>query len=519
MSKELLTIACLFNSDHKDFKYSYGFSCTKRVIRALERLREPAFTQVLIGDVLAHRLAEDLSAVSANISKKGHSSTSRTYNFNKDRYKLLVCDLAESLSGFIKIDTSKLLHHLLKHTIWTVVLTGITRNQANELNERLKSFEPYLGIGQIDPGNPIHLKLFNFYLIKGAFFKGGRLFYCRGLERDENEDMGLAKTYGSSASPILLDYENFEAEKPPFMPSETISVRGKLSLDRFESKSRLTHKQRVARALLEYFDSNPDVTNIEFSADTNKDSIEFFCEEGKIKNYLLNKNHKKGGAKAKFFVDVLDIEQEDWRYLADQIVQGMKNSELYRVKNTGHGISHGALIKITGRNGRSVIIETGWEIKKGERARLVTAYPRENVENKELFLNSNRTNVVLPSLKGNDRWSSIFRIAHEAGQEAARNCIPIPLIIEGYSPIFDGECGSAWVSISDARTGMARWLKKNKIGHNDYRSGWRINPKLNGRDFEYGATQSIEIEKAYAKAFADVLMTNGVKCKVESRLD
>ncbi len=482
------------------------------VVRTLETIHEPISTQVLIGNILAY----DISSVSAKNTMTGSRSISTSYKPNMERYQLVICDLADSLSGPIStIETNSFIANMSRYKIWTIVLTRITKNQAIKIDNNLKTFEAYLGLAQIDTGNPVHMELFR--LIDGVFFKDGRLFYRRKFELDEEEDVHYAKSYGSSVEPILLDYESFMAAVPPSLSPPTLSDRGRLSVTRLEGKSKLTHQQRVAESLLDYINSNPGVSDVEFCANLEKESIEFLCEEEKIKNYLLNRNHVEGGAKANFFEDVLGIQQEDWRYLSDQIIQGMKDAVLFRVKNTQHGMSHGAFLMITGRNGRSAVIQTGWQIKKGESARLITAYPEKDYVNEKF--SPNPDNVVSPTLKGDDRWSSIFSRAHKAGLEAAKNVVPTPLIVSGYSPIFEGDCGSAWIVVPDARKGMARWLRKNDIGYQGYRTGQYVYPDLKSDELVHGGLQSVETEKAYAKAFADVLVANGIKCKIESRFD
>lgn len=74
-------------------------------------------------------------------------------------------------------------------------------------------------------------------------------------------------------------------------------------------------------------------------------------------------------------------------------------------------------------------------------------------------------------------------------------------------------CGFAWTTIKPGTSRIARLLKERYDAHKDYYGGISVwNPGgLN--------VQNIDIKEAGARAFAEILQSNGVKAYHYSRLD
>ncbi len=76
----------------------------------------------------------------------------------------------------------------------------------------------------------------------------------------------------------------------------------------------------------------------------------------------------------------------------------------------------------------------------------------------------------------------------------------------------DGVCGFAWVNIRPARGKFVKLLKDRKIGSTDsYYGGYTVWSKAN--------TQSLTRNQEWARAFARVLNSNGIKATAASRID
>ena len=75
-------------------------------------------------------------------------------------------------------------------------------------------------------------------------------------------------------------------------------------------------------------------------------------------------------------------------------------------------------------------------------------------------------------------------------------------------------CGFAWVRVSPATQDFGRYLKKaGVVDGTAFGGGYQVwNPSGN-------STQNMYIKEAGARAYADVLCRNNIKCTVESRMD
>lgn len=99
--------------------------------------------------------------------------------------------------------------------------------------------------------------------------------------------------------------------------------------------------------------------------------------EGKLKDYALSPEDPKGKHKARVFSSVLGIEQEDWQYLREQILERLPEYEaVLRDADTGYGQEWEVLVPIEGRNACTRYVATKWLIvnRSRPRPRLSTLY-------------------------------------------------------------------------------------------------------------------------------------------------
>ena len=126
----------------------------------------------------------------------------------------------------------------------------------------------------------------------------------------------------------------------------------------------------------------------------------------------------------------------------------------------------------------------------------------------------------------NEIPATVYAEAHAAGMAAGNGCTPTPMVVGtpttplgdaiDYSKdthyVSDGVCGFAWVNIKPARGKFVKFLKDNNIGRKDsYYGGYTV--------WVRGFGQSLARKESYARAFADVLTTNGIKAYAMSRMD
>ncbi|MAZ56791.1 hypothetical protein CL653_03295 [bacterium] len=137
---------------------------------------------------------------------------------------------------------------------------------------------------------------------------------------------------------------------------------------------------------------------------------------------------------------------------------------------------------------------------------------------------------------------SLFKQAHEAGEEAAKRCKPTPMIVgraKGFSNEIDfsqpteivdgGACGFAYVQFAKGQRKLFNSIKRliekyeydhpgsryHSYGHKDsYHGGWYFGPTGMASQ-----TQSMEIKEAYCRAAAKVFNDAGFEAYMWSRMD
>ena len=101
----------------------------------------------------------------------------------------------------------------------------------------------------------------------------------------------------------------------------------------------------------------------------------------KVKDYALNTEHEKGSPTAEWFHETLAIDQDDWEFLYEQILDRVRFCWVcdYDLDSKWpYGTEWGVEIPIDGRNGLTREVHTGWLIPFGEdppRPRLSTLRP------------------------------------------------------------------------------------------------------------------------------------------------
>ena len=130
------------------------------------------------------------------------------------------------------------------------------------------------------------------------------------------------------------------------------------------------------------------------------------------------------------------------------------------------------------------------------------------------------------TIYANEIPATVYADAHAQGVKAGNACSPTPMIVgtpttplgndidyeKDVHYVSDGACGFAWVNIKPARGKFVKFLKDNNIGRKDsYYGGYTV--------WVSGFGQSLDRKTAYARAFADVLTTNGIKAYSMSRMD
>lgn len=97
----------------------------------------------------------------------------------------------------------------------------------------------------------------------------------------------------------------------------------------------------------------------------------------KLKTYLLDKTHVKGGSKAKWFEQALGFNQDNMDGLAKQIV--FDPDAAIQTKVTEFGVKYNQIIRITGANGKVIDVTFAWIKNNDGIIRLVTVIPTKKM--------------------------------------------------------------------------------------------------------------------------------------------
>lgn len=341
-------------------------------------------------------------------------------------------------------------------------------------------------------------------MFKDAFICNGRVFVQGYFEGAYAGTFVGADTF-SQVGMTTLPHVEFEEKAPSAHLPDSLTVRGLITEMRMRRRMALNIHQKVMSAM----DQNRALRDVDRPFEWDLLQLpdapeEIEVQAKKLTDYLLDPEHKKGGSKAKFFEQQLAITRKDWAYLHGQLIDGLGGVSYEDVRLDNHGVRFNAYLPVTGRNGATATIETGWIVRRGERASFVTAFPAK----KDSALESQAIPppVVSDNLEGGARWQAIHALAEQAARKAMEECVPKPLVVEN-QVYMEGGCGGAFVVIEDGRTSFARWLKKKGLGYRHYQRGYSISAEQIG--------QSAESAKAYADAFARVLRRNGIACRSE----
>lgn len=120
-------------------------------------------------------------------------------------------------------------------------------------------------------------------------------------------------------------------------------------------------------------------------------------------------------------------------------------------------------------------------------------------------------------------FKALHEKAHNAGMEAGRNAVPVPMVVVEADGLSDrpkpgaqrfyepeGACGFAWVWFK-GNSAWGRWAVRAGLARSHYPSGVSI--------WVGQFNQSVARKEAYAGAYAKVLKEAGIAAYAGSRLD
>ena len=100
-------------------------------------------------------------------------------------------------------------------------------------------------------------------------------------------------------------------------------------------------------------------------------------EREKVLGYLLNRTHRYGASKARFFSE-FGFTAEGWERLAEALRLHGQTNQVTKTKETSFGPRFEVEGELKAPDGRQPRVRTVWQLDHGQVApRLITAYPLE----------------------------------------------------------------------------------------------------------------------------------------------
>ena len=97
--------------------------------------------------------------------------------------------------------------------------------------------------------------------------------------------------------------------------------------------------------------------------------------EDKLRNYLLNSAHPRGGSKAKLLL-AMGYRAENWQRLEADIRAHHLNADIECEADTEYGRRYEIVAALPGSHGQAAVFRSIWQIDAGtDQPRLITMYP------------------------------------------------------------------------------------------------------------------------------------------------
>ncbi|SDX41366.1 DUF6883 domain-containing protein [Paenibacillus sp. PDC88] len=490
----------LINKD--DYKYNNKFN--DEISEALFRTEESIDNiGILKGAIVLEQLCKKPTYI-----KGGGNHITSSYSIDENLYYTLLLKLTDSLTGNWHTFSRSRFLNLCTNTvpyIECVVITNITLNLAKKIDNQLSDLEYYIGGSTMDYQNPLHVILFNEYLMHSVRIVNNEICYV------DAADINNWEIYYPNYTLKFVDEFVFDNNIRDIWRNN-LSTGGLDAVKVFFNKGRDYHHNKVGLALMRaVFEGKIDK---EFELEINYPDAEsaIVIPRKKLENYALDLTHPDGRTKAKYFKEALSIEQTDWRYMEEQIRLGIHEAEVSGIKIDEHGIKYYADIGVSGRNGVNKVIRTAWIIRKNEPIQLTTLYPLDFKEQFEVNYDIRPLLAVSKEdeKEGADKWSEVYRLANQLGEVYLSECVPTPVFIEGFSGYgSEGLLGWAYINIYDLQHEFIKWLEFNRLGH-VYEDYYRIVVDRKG---------CYEKSVAFAEGVCKVLRANEIDCEVIKHLD
>lgn len=505
------TIAFLFDSSNPALRDSEADACITATLKSILGVGAQSLrVRVRTGQVPLFSIVYRISSVEMRkTTSKATGSVQTTMSPDADRLNAIVWDLLDNLEvQWHTADLESLVEPLVDNALLSVTVFSLPVEVALLADESLRASAGYLGAAEVDLGNPVQVQLLCQFLVDQAVINN-RSAWTRSVDEGETVAPSWTSKVGLRLVEVVSNSEL--ARIPPLVPIPVeLSENGKRTSQMLMDPMEATPGTILLREIVTMADvtEEPEYEALKLST-TKMPLLKAEVPEAKLTKYSLSFDHPKGRHKAHLFKELLGIEAKDWRYLAAQLLRGLNGAKIERVRLSKHGVKYSANIPVLGLNGAMKIVETGWIALNDHPPRLTTALVAQ--EGTDVETKAEKPPVAVSGSSAEENDCTIYAAALREAEAAASACIPTPFKFLGGPVVRGGMVGFAGVRIHDGRSRFARWLRKHGIGWRHSKKGWYVPAKT--------GSQSLDINRAYAAAFAEVLTLNGISCEVEWILD
>jgi len=292
--------ALLFNADTPELGGYYGYPCNKTIFDSVLKNNSiyPIYSRIYSGDILLHSLCDQISEV-----KKTGDTTSTSYTVERNMYITLFTELAQSIKErFNTISTKDLPMLIAKHNIYSIVLTNLSYSARELIDDSLRKLIGYIGVFELDMGNPLHVILFLELLINYGFLQQNKLY----LEEEYDQDDEIVPDWAQDNPMVevnIISHEDYHLQAPPLKFSAELSARGERFRNIMMIKGKEDHYQKIASGLL-----NNEDEDFQYTVNGKLSYEKITVPKEKLTEYALNFEHSGDGkSKAKLFNNLLGI--------------------------------------------------------------------------------------------------------------------------------------------------------------------------------------------------------------------
>jgi hypothetical protein len=510
--------AFLFDADLPEFAGNYGDPIKRAFFEAMLEAdpKGLASFRLKLGDLLIYSLSQRVAEVGVAPRKRGVSHYQKLV-VDTERASAVIFELLDGATeSWFSFDEETEVLQLATGNTYVLFVSRLAEWLRDRIDQRLRASPSYLGGFEVDLSNPLNRELFSRLLLYRHYYANRSLAFTSDLGTIADDRFELNAPGGWWCGlPFVEVFWHDEKlpprEEPEDFPDASGSPAGHRAaalLNRLQAPS---HVERVARALFEgnLLQTASSGELVTFSTNV----LEFQQAEippRKLTEYFLNEEHPRGRHKARLFRELLGITARDWRYLAAQIMDGIEQGQIDKVRVTEHGVQYRVDMPVWGVNGAVRQIRTGWLSLSGKPPRLVTALIPDDALVGDLPLPP-ASPLPRRGEPGTELWRAVYEEAHASGVAAASRTVPKAIIIDGRRVEREGQVGFAWIIIPDGRRAFGRWLRAEKLGHLERGKGTVV--------FAHNDSQSVERAAAYAHAFSRVLWRHGIESTVAVELD